>query len=98
MKAIPWSHFLSDWAFLNNITLKKTICFRGNHSYVQEVKQSKWRRIEEENGPERGEFPLGGQGNVVVDPGDPRHICTICTVEKSEARSEAKQGGKGRCK
>ena len=29
------------------------------------MKQSKWRRIEEENGPERGEFPLGGQDNVV---------------------------------
>ena len=24
------------------------------------------KRIEEENGPERGKFPLGGQDNVVV--------------------------------
>ena len=32
------------------------------------MKQSKWRRIEEENGPERGEFLLGGQDNVVVLP------------------------------
>ena len=33
-----------------------------------EVKQSKWRMIEEENGPERGEFSLGGQDNEVVHP------------------------------
>ena len=32
------------------------------------MKQSKWCRIEEENGPERGEFPLGGQDNEVVHP------------------------------
>ena len=32
------------------------------------MKQSKWCRIEEENGPERGKFPVGGQDNVVVHP------------------------------
>ena len=32
------------------------------------MKQSKWCRIEEENGPERGEFPLGRQDNEVVHP------------------------------
>ena len=31
-------------------------------------RERKWRRIEEENRPERGEFPLGGQDNVIVHP------------------------------
>ena len=59
------------------------------------MKQSKWRRIEEENGPERGEFPLGGQDNVVevVQP----VIQDIFTqtaqgreVKQDEKRSEAR--------
>ena len=57
------------------------------------MKQSKWRRIEEENGPERGEFPLGGQDNEVVHP----VIQDIFTqtaqgreVKQDEKRSEAR--------
>ena len=54
------------------------------------MKQSKWRRIEEENGPE---FPLGGQNNVDVHP----VIQDIFTqtaqgreVKQDEKRSEAR--------
>ena len=57
------------------------------------MKQSKWCRIEEENGPERGEFPLGGQDNEVVHP----VIQDIFTqtaqgreVKQDEKRSEAR--------
>ena len=51
MKAIPCSHFLSDWAFLYNL-------IRAQEDYLFQ-RERKWRRIEEENSPERVELPWG---------------------------------------
>ena len=55
-------------------------------------RERKWRRIEEENRLERGSCP-GGTGQCDSAPSAPRHIYTNCTGEKSEERSEVKQGG-----
>ena len=51
MKAISCSHFLSDWAFLYNL-------IHAQEDYLFQ-RERKWRRIEEENRPERGELPWG---------------------------------------
>ena len=57
------------------------------------MKQSKWCRIEEENGPERGEFPLGGQDNE-VEHSVIQDIFTQTAqgreVKQDEKRSEAR--------
>ena len=63
--------------------LKKTICFRGNAS---------GGGLRKRIGQRGGSCP-GGTVQCDSAPSAPRHIYTNCTGEKSEERSEAKQGG-----
>ena len=58
MKAIPCSHFLSDWAFFYNL-------IHAQEDYLFQ-REREWRRIEEEN--REGGVALGGQDNVIVHP------------------------------